>query len=126
MKTNIGHTGSAAGVAGLLKTVLAIENGVIPPSLNYANPNPKIGLEETRISNQHQLESLAAQDRPRRAGVSSFGMGGTNAHVIVEQSPVQSETVAAEHHPATPVAWGWCPPVPSPRWPIRLPDYWHT
>jgi acyl transferase domain-containing protein len=104
VKTNIGHTGSAAGIAGLLKTVLAIENAVIPPSLNYTNANPEIDLEKLGLQVNTKLSPWPVQDQ-RRAGVSSFGMGGTNAHVIVEQPPEQRETVVADRYRATPVVW---------------------
>jgi len=98
VKTNIGHAGGAAGIAGLLKTVLAIENGVIPPSLNYSTANPDIDLESLGLLVNTTRRSWPAQEEPRRAGVSSFGMGGTNAHVIVEQALVTEsmESVVAE------------------------------
>ncbi|PJE23424.1 MAG: polyketide synthase [Mycobacterium sp.] len=84
VKTNIGHTGAAAGVAGLIKTVLSIENGFIPASLNFATASMDLAALGLRVN--AALEPWDAA--PRRAGVSSFGMGGTNAHVIVEQAPV--------------------------------------
>lgn len=84
VKTNIGHTGAAAGVAGLIKTVLSIENGFIPASLNFATASIDLAALGLRVN-----AALTQWDAaPRRAGVSSFGMGGTNAHVIVEQAPV--------------------------------------
>ncbi len=104
VKTNIGHAGSAAGIAGLLKAVLAVENSMIPPTLNYAGANPEIDLKSFGLQVNTTLSSWPATERPRRAGVSSFGMGGTNAHVIVEQAPAQPETpVAQRDEPA--VAW---------------------
>mgnify|MGYP005809890947 CR=1 FL=1 len=99
VKTNIGHAGGAAGIAGLLKTVLAVRHSVLPPSLNYADANPE--LEHLRV-NTDALRWPAA-GRPRRAGVSSSGMGGTNAHVVVEQAPAQPEPPADAHE--GPVAW---------------------
>jgi acyl transferase domain-containing protein len=104
VKTNIGHAGSAAGIAGLLKAVLAIENAMIPPSLNYASTSPEIDLETLGLHVNTTLTPWPVEDRPRRAGVSSFGMGGTNAHVIVEQPPVESEGVVAERGGAV-VTW---------------------
>ncbi len=89
VKTNIGHPGGAAGIAGLLKAVLAIENSMIPPSLNYASANPETDLKSFGLQVNTTLAPWPVADRPRRAGVSSFGMGGTNAHVVVEQPPVQ-------------------------------------
>ncbi len=105
VKTNIGHTGSAAGIAGLLKAVLAIENAMIPPSLNYASANPEIDLKSLGLRVNSALTPWPVTDRPRRAGVSSLGMGGTNAHVIVEEPPAQLESGVAECYKATPMAW---------------------
>ncbi|WP_231986566.1 polyketide synthase, partial [Mycobacterium sp. 852002-40037_SCH5390672] len=88
VKTNIGHLGGAAGIAGLLKTVLAIQNGEIPPSLNYRNSDRDIDLRQLGLRVNDALSPWPVQQgRVRRAGVSSFGMGGTNAHVIIEQAP---------------------------------------
>ncbi|MET8002854.1 type I polyketide synthase [Nonomuraea glycinis] len=87
VKTNIGHLGPAAGIAGFIKTVLSLENGLIPPSLNYERPNPRI---EFGTNPFHVADTLTKWDTdgfPRRAGVSSFGIGGTNAHVVLEQAP---------------------------------------
>ncbi|MEY8016512.1 type I polyketide synthase [Mycobacterium servetii] len=94
VKTNIGHTGAAAGVAGLLKAVLAIENALIPPSLNYSTPDPALDLPALGL--RVNTTPLPWQHDVRRAGVSSFGMGGTNAHVIVEQAPPRSESPGAQ------------------------------
>ena len=104
VKTNIGHAGGAAGIAGLLKAVLAIENAMIPPSLNFANPNPGVDLKGLGLHVNTKLTPWPVEDRPRRGGVSSFGMGGTNAHVIVEQAPPQLESPVAESGDAV-VAW---------------------
>lgn len=105
VKTNIGHTGSAAGVAGLLKAVLAIESGMLPPSLNYDSTAGGNDLKSYGLQVNTALTAWPDQDRPRRAGVSSFGMGGTNAHAIVEQAPTQPETVVAEPQQRTPLPW---------------------
>ncbi|GAB1815038.1 type I polyketide synthase [Mycobacterium sp. MUNTM1] len=83
VKTNIGHAGAAAGIAGLLKAVLAIEHGAIPPNLNYAEPQADLNHRGLQVNSA--LTPWPPVDRPRRVGVSSFGMGGTNAHLIVEQ-----------------------------------------
>ena len=104
VKTNIGHAGSAAGIAGLLKAVLALENAMIPPSLNYASANPEIDLKKLGLQVNTELAPWPVRDRPRRAGVSSFGMGGTNAHVIVEEPPAAPESPVAERDDAV-VAW---------------------
>ncbi|OBK49886.1 type I polyketide synthase [Mycobacterium sp. 1081908.1] len=102
VKTNIGHAGGAAGIAGLLKAVLAIENAAIPASLNYAAP--KIDLDGLGLRVNTALSPWPAGEGPRRAGVSSFGMGGTNAHVIVEQAPARPATPAAGRENG-PTAW---------------------
>ncbi|MEB3981852.1 acyltransferase domain-containing protein [Mycobacterium sp. 663a-19] len=102
VKTNIGHAGGAAGIAGLLKAVLALENALIPPTLNHARANPQIDLDSLRLRVDTELTPWPARDRPRRAGVSSFGMGGTNAHVILEEAPAAPESPVAERdHAAT-------------------------
>jgi acyl transferase domain-containing protein len=104
VKTNIGHAGSAAGIAGLLKAVLALENAMIPPSLNYASANPEIDLKKLGLQVNTELAPWPGQDRQRRAGVSSFGMGGTNAHVIVEEPPAAPESSVPDRDAAV-VAW---------------------
>ncbi|WP_204815121.1 type I polyketide synthase [Mycobacterium riyadhense] len=102
VKTNIGHAGAAAGIAGLLKTVLAVETAVVPPSLNYVSSH--VDLESLGLRVNTTLTPWPAKGRPRRAGVSSFGMGGTNAHLIVQQAPTTAENAAAQHGPTT-VPW---------------------
>jgi acyl transferase domain-containing protein len=87
LKTNLGHLDAAAGVAGLIKTVLALENGLIPPSLNFESPNPKIDFVSSPFYVNTRLREWRNGPSPRRAGVSSLGLGGTNAHVIVEEAP---------------------------------------
>ncbi|WP_318280740.1 type I polyketide synthase, partial [Streptomyces globisporus] len=86
VKTNVGHLDTAAGVAGFIKAVLAVERGVIPPSLHFRRPNPEIDFESSPFFVNAELREWSGPS-PRRAGVSSFGMGGTNAHVILEQPP---------------------------------------
>jgi acyl transferase domain-containing protein len=87
VKTNIGHLGAAAGVASLLKAVLALENRMIPPSLLFEEPNPQIDFPGSPFFVNTELREWKANGSPRRAGVSAFGMGGTNAHVILEEAP---------------------------------------
>lgn len=91
VKGNIGHLNVASGVAGFIKTVLALQHRQIPPSLHYENPNPKIDFEDTPFYVNTQLTEWKNEDAPLRAGVSSFGLGGTNAHVILEEAPLQSK-----------------------------------
>jgi len=87
VKTNIGHLDAAAGVAGLIKTILALKHAQIPPSLHYESPNPKIDFADSPFFVNDKLVEWKRGETPRRAGVSSFGIGGTNAHVVVEEPP---------------------------------------
>ncbi|MFH0246323.1 SDR family NAD(P)-dependent oxidoreductase [Streptomyces sp. HK10] len=88
VKTNIGHLGWAAGMAGLIKTVLALHHRQIPPTLNFRRPNPRIGFEDTPFHVVTELTQWpAGADAPRRAGVSAFGLGGANAHIVLEEAP---------------------------------------
>jgi acyl transferase domain-containing protein len=88
VKTSIGHLESAAGIASLIKTVLALEHQEIPPHLHYRQANPHIVLEQTPFQVASFLREWKANGARRLAGVSSFGFGGTNAHVILEEAPV--------------------------------------
>ncbi|PPS41251.1 type I polyketide synthase [Chroococcidiopsis sp. TS-821] len=88
VKTNIGHLDAAAGIAGLIKTILALYHQQIPPSLNFETPNPQINFAESPFYVNTQLREWKSNGNPRRAGVSSFGFGGTNAHVVLEEAPV--------------------------------------
>jgi acyl transferase domain-containing protein/acyl carrier protein len=90
VKTNIGHLNTAAGVAGLIKTTLALKHQLLPPSLHFEQPNPKINFSSSPFFVNTRLTEWATNDGPRRAGVSSFGIGGTNAHVILEEAPPQA------------------------------------
>jgi amino acid adenylation domain-containing protein len=87
IKTNIGHLDAAAGVAGLIKTVLALENRTIPASLHFERPNPRIPFDGSPFFVNARTREWPADGTPRRAGVSSFGIGGTNAHAVVEEAP---------------------------------------
>jgi len=87
VKSNVGHLDAAAGVAGLIKTVLALEHREIPPSLHFEEPNPELDLAATPFYVPASAEPWDRGDVPRRAGVSSFGVGGTNAHVVLEEAP---------------------------------------
>ncbi|WP_328422312.1 type I polyketide synthase [Streptomyces sp. NBC_00443] len=92
VKTNIGHLEGAAGIAGLIKTLLSIHHRALPPSLNFETPNPAINLDELGLRVQGELTAWPDFGRPLVAGVSSFGMGGTNCHVVVGENPVASVT----------------------------------
>jgi amino acid adenylation domain-containing protein len=88
VKTNVGHLDTAAGSAGLIKATLALSHGEIPPSLNFSAPNPRIDFASSPFFVNAELRAWQTEDGvPRRAGVSSFGIGGTNAHVVIEQAP---------------------------------------
>ncbi len=91
VKSNLGHLDAAAGVAGLVKTVLALEHKAIPPSLNFETPNPQIDFENSPFFVNTALRPWTANGAPRQAAVSSFGIGGTNAHTILEESPAVSD-----------------------------------
>ena len=87
VKTNIGHLDTAAGTASLIKTALALHHGQIPPSLGYDTPNPAIDFETSPFRVNDRLSDWPATDHPPRAGVNSLGVGGTNAHMVLEQAP---------------------------------------
>ena len=87
VKTNIGHLGEAAGISGLIKTVLALKHKQIPPTLHFQQANPNIDFENSPFYVNTELSQWERNGTPRRAGVSSFGMGGTNAHVVLEEAP---------------------------------------
>ena len=87
VKTNIGHASAAAGVAGLIKTALALKHRLIPPSLHFETPNPKIDFANSPFYVNTELTEWPSNGTPRRAGVSSFGVGGTNAHIVLEEAP---------------------------------------
>nr|DAB41918.1 TPA_exp: ArzP - PKS (KS, AT, OMT, ACP, TE) [Fischerella sp. PCC 9339] len=87
VKTNIGHLEAAAGVASLIKTVLALKHKLIPPSINFVVPNPQIDFAKSPFYVNTKLAEWQTNGFPRRAGVSSFGIGGTNAHVVLEEAP---------------------------------------
>jgi acyl transferase domain-containing protein/acyl carrier protein len=86
VKTNIGHLDAAAGVAGLIKTVLALKHKQLPPSLHFERPNPAIDFDNSPFFVNASLSAWDKDTNPRRAGVSAFGVGGTNAHVILEEA----------------------------------------
>ncbi|MFC8246582.1 SDR family NAD(P)-dependent oxidoreductase [Streptomyces chartreusis] len=101
VKSNLGHLEGAAGIIGLIKTVLALHHGRIPPSLHFRSPNPHIDFTGLRLRVVTAPTVWPAQDRrPARAGVSAFGFGGTNAHVILEQAPPPPAAGPTPHTPA--------------------------
>jgi acyl transferase domain-containing protein len=92
VKTNIGHLDAAAGVAGLIKTILALQHKEIPPSLNFQAANPRINFAETPFYVNIALRPWPGHAGPRRAGVSFFGIGGSNAHLVLEEAPALAPT----------------------------------
>ncbi|GET38795.1 non-ribosomal peptide synthetase/type I polyketide synthase [Microseira wollei] len=96
LKTNIGHLDTAAGVAGLIKTVLALKHKLLPPSLHFEQPSPQIDFANSPFYVNTKLSPWETNGTPRRAGVSSFGMGGTNAHVVLEETPAEFEYKSQE------------------------------
>ncbi|MGJ8618143.1 MAG: type I polyketide synthase, partial [Sulfitobacter sp.] len=89
VKTNIGHLDTAAGVAGLVKTTLALHHKQLPPSLGYEAPNPAIGFEGSPFAVNDKLRDWPDGITPRRAGVNALGVGGTNAHTVLEEAPAR-------------------------------------
>ncbi|MBE7150061.1 acyltransferase domain-containing protein [Bacillus mycoides] len=87
VKGNIGHLDTAAGITGLIKTTMALKNKQIPPTLHFKEPNPKIDFVNSPFYVNTTLKEWEVKGIPRRAGVSSFGVGGTNAHVVLEEAP---------------------------------------
>ena len=87
VKGNFGHLLAAAGVTGLIKAVLVVEHGLVPPTVNYDVPNPGVDLANSPFFINREPVPFPDRGGPRRAGVSSFGIGGTNAHVVIEQAP---------------------------------------
>lgn len=87
LKANIGHLDAAAGVAGFIKTVLVLKNQKIPPAVNFQIPNPKINFQDSPFYVPITLQEWKSHEKSRRAAVSSFGVGGTNAHVVLEEAP---------------------------------------
>ena len=87
LKSNVGHMDAAAGVGGLIKVTLALKHRQIPPSLHFETPNPKIDFAQSPFYVNTQLADWPSSGGPRRACVSSFGIGGTNAHVVMEEAP---------------------------------------
>ncbi|MGI5254862.1 type I polyketide synthase [Actinacidiphila glaucinigra] len=87
VKSNLGHTDAASGVVGFIKAVLCVEHGLIPPSLHFETPNPEIDFENSPFRVTDSLSKWPLPGVPRRAGVNALGIGGTNAHVVLEQAP---------------------------------------
>jgi acyl transferase domain-containing protein len=98
VKGNLGHLDAAAGVVGLIKVLLSLEHRQLPPSLYFEQPNPQIDFEESGFYVNTQLQEWSSNGKPRRAGVSAFGVGGTNAHIVVQEAPQQEESGESRPH----------------------------
>ncbi|WP_406071880.1 type I polyketide synthase [Streptomyces sp. NBC_01020] len=116
VKGNIGHLGPVAGLAGFIKAVLALEHEQLPPSINYRSPNPRLGLGSSLFRVQDRLTAWPRDPRqPRRAGVSSMGIGGSNAHVVLEEPPA----VPAALHQGEPRLVVWSSPTAEAERAVR-------
>ncbi|WP_300585178.1 type I polyketide synthase [Marivita sp.] len=96
VKTNIGHLDTAAGVASLIKASMALHHHQMPPSLGFEKPNPTIDFEHSPFRVNDRLTDWPRGDHPRRAGVNSLGVGGTNAHVVLEEAPEAQHSEASD------------------------------
>jgi len=98
VKTNIGHLDRAAGVAAVIKTAQALEHRQLPPSLHFEQPNPEIAFESSPFYVNTELREWETSDAPRRAGINSMGIGGTNAHIVLEEAPEPLPAEASRRH----------------------------
>ena len=98
LKTNLGHLDSASGIAGLIKAVLALKHGMLPPSLHFQKPNSMIRFEHSPVYFNDRLVKWDTDGKPRRCGVSAHGFSGTNCHIVLEEAP---GTIMEESIPST-------------------------
>lgn len=125
IKTNIGHTESASGVAGLIKAALALKHRMVPASLHCKTPNPKISWEKIPVRIAGEAIDLSGETKPILAGVNSFGLSGTNAHIVLEEAPIAGEAFAVSKTPeaakTTPAAGPYLLPISA-----RSPEALHA
>jgi acyl transferase domain-containing protein/acyl carrier protein len=110
-KANVGHLEAAAGVVGLIKATLVLQHGEIPPQVHFKRLNPHLALDGTCLRVAQTLQPWPAGKLPRVAGVSSFGVGGTNAHVIVEEAPLLPKAADESEAVTLPAAGSWVLPL---------------
>ena len=123
VKSNVGHLGPAAGAAGFIKTVLALHHEQIPPSINFTEPSPELELETSPFSVVGELRTWPRSPQgPRRAGVSSFGVGGTNAHIVLEEAPGPALSAEPAGRPEL-VVWSARTPAARDRLGERLAEH---
>ena len=108
-KTNIGHLEAAAGIAGVIKVILSLENELLPAHLHFENPSPHIPWDRLALQVVKEATPWERNGEPRIAGISSFGFAGTNAHVILEEAPVKAVQAAAPADPASDKRFGILP-----------------
>ncbi|UCH92334.1 MAG: amino acid adenylation domain-containing protein [Candidatus Aminicenantes bacterium] len=120
VKTNVGHLDAAAGVTSFIKTVLALKHRLIPPTLHFKTPNPKLGIENSPFYVVSRLTEWKVDGHPRRAGVSSLGIGGTNAHVILEEAPIAQGAERTAHGALSQGRGGVSPPTKSREYQLIL------
>ena len=111
VKTNIGHTESASGAAGLIKVVLSLQHELLPQSLHFDNPSPHIPWDSLPVRVVDKATPWQANGRPRRAGVSSFGFTGTNAHVLIEEAPAKPRPPTTHRIRLTQTVWKFRKPL---------------
>jgi acyl transferase domain-containing protein/acyl carrier protein len=115
VKTNIGHTEGAAGLAGLIKVALCLKHKAIPPNLHFHEPNPTIPWQELPLTVAQELQPWPESDYPRLAGVSSFGIAGTNAHFVVEEAPSSTPQPGRDANEEAPLTlWTDTARIPCP------------
>ncbi|MGW4348239.1 amino acid adenylation domain-containing protein [Streptomyces sp. NPDC004690] len=122
VKTNIGHTEAAAGIAGLIKTALCLEHRMIPPHINLDRLNPAIDPDALPYEIPTRAVDWPEHDGPARAGVNAFGFGGTNAHVLLEAAPAGEEATEGDERDTVPAALGHSVLPLTTRDPDLLPE----